>query len=227
VPREQYAYTGFATPADALQSHYWALANPTSGKLLETLALSAQVRAALPKQLGGGALPPVGVYPGGTAVFKASEAGAPVEAAAGTTEVQIVNESRVAVMTTVNATAVEGFAIDVEDVVGGAEAMGNIDLGNLDPHNGHRVVGETEIDPNTRELQVEREMADGTTRTETQRVVRVGDEWKVQPGGNVQVMAMPGGGAGVMINPGPGADGSTKLEMRIEQRPGVPLPTKP
>lgn len=227
MPREQYSYTGFATPADALQSHYWALANPTSGKLLETLALPAQVRAALPKQLGGGALPGVGVFPGGTAVFKASEAGAPVEADAGATEVPIVNESRVAIMTSLNASSAEGFAIDVNDVVGEAGSMANIELGNLDPYNGHRVVGETEIDPNTRELQVEREMADGSTRTETQRVVRVGDEWKVQPGGNVQVMAMPGGGAGIMVNSGDGANGSTKLEMRVQQRTGVPLPTKP
>ena len=138
-----------------------------------------------------------------------------------------VGESRIAVMTTLSANPVEGFEVNVEDVVGGTGSMPNIELGNLDPHNGHRVVSETEIDPNTRELQVEREMADGTTRTETQRVVRVGDEWKVQPGGNVQVMAMPGGGAGVMINSGEGTDGSTKLEMRIEQRPGVPLPEKP
>ena len=100
-------------------------------------------------------------------------------------------------------------------------------MAQLNPYNGHRVLSETEIDANTRELQVEREMADGTTRTEAQRLVRVGDEWKMQPGGNLQVMEMPGGGAGVMINSGQGADGSTKLEMRIEQRPGVPLPPKP
>ncbi len=225
VPREQYSYTGFATPADALQSHYWAMANPTSGKLLETLALPPAVRAALPRRLGGGVLPSVGAGPGGAAVVAAGESAQPLEEVVG--KPIEVGESRVAVMTSLNASAVEGFAIDVNDVVGEAGSMANIELGNLDPHNGHRVVGETEIDPNTRELQVEREMADGTTRTETQRVVRVGDEWKVQPGGNVQVMAMPGGGAGIMINSGNGADGSTKLEMRIEQRPGVPLPTKP
>jgi hypothetical protein len=125
-------------------------------------------------------------------------------------------------MTAVNATAVEGMAINIDDLAGPEGAMAQ-----LNPYNGHRVLSETEIDANTRELQVEREMADGTTRTEAQRLVRVGDEWKVQPGGNLQVMEMPGGGAGVMINSGQGADGSTKLEMRIEQRPGVPLPPKP
>jgi hypothetical protein len=80
-------------------------------------------------------------------------------------------------------------------------------------------------------LQVEREMADGTTRTEAQRLVRVGDEWKVQPGGNVQVMEMSGDGAGILIQSGDGADGSGKLEMRIKTRidvpPLPPLPPKP
>jgi hypothetical protein len=28
VPAEQYAFTGYGTPSDALQSHYWALAHP-------------------------------------------------------------------------------------------------------------------------------------------------------------------------------------------------------
>lgn len=216
VPAEQYAFTGYGTPSDALQSHYWALAHPTSGKLLETMDLSAQVRATLP------ALPPARVFPGGTTVVTTSEGASTVEGAAGTTEPPIVSETRVAVMTAVNATAVEGMAINIDDLAGPEGAMAQ-----LNPYNGHRVLSETEIDANTRELQVEREMADGTTRTEAQRLVRVGDEWKVQPGGNLQVMETPGGGAGVMINSGQGADGSTKLEMRIEQRPGVPLPPKP
>lgn len=92
------------------------------------------------------------------------------------------------------------------------------------PYNGHRVVSDTEMDPNTRELQVERELADGSTRTETQRLARVGDEWKVEPGGNVQVLAMPGGGAGVRITSGAEGAGASQLEMRIESRA---VPVKP
>jgi hypothetical protein len=217
VPAEQYAFTGYGTPSDALQSHYWALAHPTSGKLLETMDLSAQVRATLP------ALPPARVFPGGTTVVKASDAGVLVEGEAGATEPPIVSGTRVAVMTAVNATAVEGMAIHVDDLAGPEGAMAQ-----LNPYNGHRVLSETEIDANTRELQVEREMADGTTRTEAQRLVRVGDEWKVQPGGNVQVMEMSGDGAGILIQSGDGADGSAKLEMRIKTRIDVPpLPPKP
>lgn len=225
VPSEQYAFTGYGTPSDALQSHYWAMAHPTSGKLLETLALPTQIRATLPKRLGGAAVPQVGVFPGGAAVVAAGESAQALEEVVGK-PVELA-ESRVAVVTALNATAVEGVAVEgmaltVEDVTGPEGAMEH-----LNPYNGHRVLSETEIDANTRELQVEREMADGTTRTETQRLVRVGDEWKVQPGGNVKVMEMPGGGTGVMINSGDGPGGSTKLEMRIQQREGVPLTEKP
>ena len=75
------------------------------------------------------------------------------------------------------------------------------------------------------ESQVEREMADGTTRTETQRMVRVGDEWKVETGGSVRVMTMPGGASGVLMESGGGgAPGTRKFEMRIEQQSA---PVKP
>jgi hypothetical protein len=107
-----------------------------------------------------------------------------------------------------------GAAGAVADFVSSGEG-----IERLSPFNGHRVVSETEIDPNTRELQVERELADGSTRLETQRLSRVGDEWKVQPGGEVQVMAMPGGGTGVMIQQGAG-NGGAQLEMHVEQRAG-------
>jgi RNA polymerase sigma factor (sigma-70 family) len=222
VPIEQYAFAGYGTPAEALQSHYWALSHPSSGKLLETLALPPEVRKALPRRLGGTALPTVGTGGAGAAVVATSESAA---AAGGLVEVagDAINvvESQVAVVATLSGGpgAAEGGTHVTEDVMAFEQ-----DGVPLSLHNGHRVVSETEIDANTRELQVEREMADGTTRTETQRMVRVGDEWKVETGGSVRVMTMPGGGSGVLMESGGGAPGAPQFEMRIEQRPA---PVKP
>jgi RNA polymerase sigma factor (sigma-70 family) len=222
VPIEQYTFAGYGTPAEALQSHYWALSHPSSGKLLETLALPPEVRKALPRRLGGTALPTVGAGGAGAAVVATSESAA---AAGGLVEVagEAINvvESQVAVVAALSGGpgAAEGGTHVTEDVMAFEQ-----DGVPLSLHNGHRVVSETEIDANTRELQVEREMADGTTRTETQRMVRVGDEWKVETGGSVRVMTMPGGGSGVLMESGGGAPGAPQFEMRIEQRPA---PVKP
>ena len=208
VPSEQYAFAGMKTPADALQSYYWAMDHPASGKLLETIALPAEVRALLPRRLGGEATVTPATEAAGEGVEPASAATVdivgvdPAGAAVGEHPA-----GSVAVMRTLDAGPGEG---DMESA--------------LRPYNGHRVVSDTEIDPNTRELQVERELADGTTRTETQRLARVGDEWKVEPGGNVQVLAMPGGGAGVRITSGDEGTGASQLEMRIESRA---VPVKP
>ncbi len=216
VPSEQYAFSGYGTPAEALQSHYWALENPTSGKLMETLALPPEVRKVLPRGLGGTGLPTVGA--GAASVVAASDSSHVL----GGTEVagQPLNivEATVAVTTDAGgppsleegATAVENFTV----FPGESKPLGM--------HNGHRVISETEIDANTRELQVEREFADGTTRTETQRMVRQGDEWKVQPSGNVRVLAMPGGAAGVMMESSVSEPGASRIEMRIRQ-PSSPV----
>jgi RNA polymerase sigma factor (sigma-70 family) len=207
VPSEEYAFTGMKTPADALQSYYWAMDHPTSGKLLETIALPAEMRAMLPKRLGGGASATLGG--GGAADVVAASAG---PAVAGDAE-GVVEEH-----------APGTVAVLRMSDVGEEHGDGGMEAG-LRPYNGHRVVSETEIDPNTRELQVERELADGTTRTETQRLSRVGDEWKVEPGGNVQVLAVPGGGTGVRITSGSEGAGASQLEMRIEQRPLLVKPS--
>ena len=62
------------------------------------------------------------------------------------------------------------------------------------------ITGCTEIDANTHEIEVERELDDGTTTTEKQTLVRSGDDWKIKPGGNITVDASPGDGGAVTIS---------------------------
>jgi RNA polymerase sigma factor (sigma-70 family) len=89
--------------------------------------------------------------------------------------------------------------------------------------NGYRVVLQDEISPSEQRLQVERELPDGTVTTETQTLTKVGDEWKVQPSGGVQVFAGPNGGAGVFIRqeintpPPSGESGGTPLNLVVPQ----------
>lgn len=221
LPTEQYTFVGFGSPADALQSHYWAVANPASGKLLETLALPPEVRAVLPRRMGGSAVPVVGKGEDAARIVASADSVEPIDAAELMAEFK-GSADRVAVVQTLEAQVAEGVAPDVGSATEDVMASGSI--AHLSPYNGHRVIGETEIDPDTRELQVERELADGTTRTENQRVVRVGDEWKVVPGGNVQVLTTPGGGAGVMIRSSEGGAPGARMEMRIERRPAPGSP---
>jgi len=84
---------------------------------------------------------------------------------------------------------------------------------------GYRVVSQTEVSPDERQVEIERALASGDVHRESHTLRKVGDEWKVQPGGNVQVFAGPGGGVGVMVQQSTTSpDGSgTEQVIRVQE----------
>jgi hypothetical protein len=172
VATEDNRFAGFATPADGLASYYWAMDHPGSGKLLDVIHLPPEVGAALAARKGGGK----DLVPSTVALAQRVLTPDPNGSGAGPVSIEAAGDPGQTV-----------------DVVGPAGTTGS-------PFVGHRVVSDTEVDPNTHELEVERELADGTTMTEKQTLAKVGDEWKVQPGPNMNVSATPGGGTSVMIS---------------------------
>ncbi len=167
VAAEDYQFAGYATPDDALRSFYWALNHPNAGRLLDTLALSPEIRASLPPKSAADEGSPVAVMER----FTGREPGS------GPT----------------GARASGPIEDNVQTVTAGSAEPRYVAF------SGHRVLSDMEIDPTTHELEVERELPDGSTTTEKHTVTKLGDDWKVQPGGTVEVMAMPGGGTGIRI----------------------------
>ena len=146
---EDYHFSGYATPADALASFYWALDKPGSGRLLDALALPPDVLAAMAKKSGAAGPANIGIE---KRVIGPEAGFAPHAAAAG-----------------------DGGSD--QDPAGDPESA----PGRRTPFLGHRVVSDTEIDPDTHELEVERELADGGTMTEKQTLTKVGGNGRFSP----------------------------------------------
>ncbi|HAB17931.1 MAG TPA: hypothetical protein DCE44_15950, partial [Verrucomicrobiales bacterium] len=183
VPVEQYVFSGYATPQAALQSYFWALENPQSGKLLESLALPVNVQQFLPQNgsadlvLSGGEL----TSTSGTADSTASER-------------QVISLS------------------------GDAQPLGLT--------KGYRSLTETDLADGRKQIEVEREFPDGTVRTETHTLAKVGDDWKVEPGTGMQIGFVHADGNQVFVNGGgTGQDGAVvgqQLELRVNSNPSTP-----
>jgi RNA polymerase sigma factor (sigma-70 family) len=185
VPAAEYAFAGYATPQAALQSYFWALENPRSGKLLETLALPESVRQMLPTNV-------------------------PADIA--------FTGQRIAVKTD---PATGELAVDSKDVHPLPE-----DGQTLGLTAGYRTLSEADLAPDRKQVEVEREFPDGTVRNETHTLSKVGDEWKVQPGAGMQVMAVRSDGNGVTVGGDPG-DGGQPIEQHVDVRISGPDEPQP
>ncbi|HTH48896.1 MAG TPA: sigma-70 family RNA polymerase sigma factor [Candidatus Limnocylindria bacterium] len=93
---------------------------------------------------------------------------------------------------------------------------------------GYRIVGETDLAADLKQVEVQREQPDGSVVSETHTLKKVGDEWKVQPGTPVQIAFETGDGSQVFFNSAPsqGDDGSVRIGQTVSIRntaPGSPL----
>jgi RNA polymerase sigma factor (sigma-70 family) len=101
----------------------------------------------------------------------------------------------------------------------------------LRPTQGYRIVGETDLGPDIKQIEVQREQPDGSVVNESHTLKKVGDEWKVQPGTPVQVKIEAGDGQHVFFNSAPirGDDGSPGTGQTVDIRGPSPqgAPAKP
>ncbi len=114
-------------------------------------------------------------------------------------------------------------AADITTTAGSDQAIGQIQ--------GYRILAETDLGPDSKQVEVQREQPDGSVVSETHTLKKVGDEWKVQPGTPMQISFDAGDGKQFFFNstPSQGSDGSQQIGQTVEIRETAPgsAPAKP
>jgi hypothetical protein len=97
------------------------------------------------------------------------------------------------------------------------------------PTAGYRIAAEADLGPDTKQVEVERELLDGTVVSATHTLKKTDDGWKVEPGTGMQLSFSAGDGKTMFFNSAPstGDDGAQGIHQTVEVHASGPAETQP